>query len=125
MRRFSSKSAIYTKHTKAKSAVQAQALSTNHAQYWDFSWSKCACKNEVQLTRFRNSIEKEGLAFGKEVDLGNKGSFYYIYDAKRPIGYNLGKPTQYIRVEVTKGSNLFHGHPISEKDYLNYMKKAK
>lgn len=41
----------------------------------------------------------------------------------KTIGYNNGKPTQFIRVEVTNSPNPeFHGHPISQDDYNNYLR---
>lgn len=64
---------------------------------------------------------------GTEIDLGNnKGSSYYIHDTGKSIGYNNGKSTQYLRVEVTNSPNPeFHGHPISKEDYNNYMRSKK
>ena len=55
------------------------------------------------------------------------GSDYYVHDAGRVIGYNDGKPTQYLRVEVTNKASMtapqeFHGHPISSADYNAYLK---
>lgn len=41
----------------------------------------------------------------------------------KTIGYNNGKPTQFIRVEVINSPNPeFHGHPISQDDYNNYLR---
>ncbi len=51
-------------------------------------------------------ITKCYLRNGAEINLSNnKGSSYYIHDAGSPIGYNNGKPTQYLRVEVTNSPN--------------------
>lgn len=128
-RRFSSKSAVYDyKHASSNSlsdAIDNSKKGKAHAQYWNPAWGKCDCKTKVEVNAFRNQLEKEGLANGQEINLGdNKGSHYYIYDAKRPIGYNSGTSTQYMRIEVTKGTNEFHGHPISQADYLDYLKKV-
>ncbi len=120
-RRQTSSSAPYIKHTMAKCKTQAQNISKKEAQYWDMS--KCE-SNVAQVTAFRNRLEKEGLNKGYKVDLGdNKGSHYYIYDAGRNIGFNEGKETQYMRIEVSS-TNEFHGHPISKQRYESYMKKA-
>lgn len=120
-RRQTSSSAPYTKHTIAKCKNQAQEISRKEAQYWDMS--KCE-SNMAQVTAFRNRLEKEGLNKGHKVDLGdNKGSHYYIYDAGKNIGFNEGKATQYMRIEVSS-TNEFHGHPISKQRYDSYMKKA-
>ena len=46
------------------------------------------------------------------------GSDYYLYDAGRTIGYNNGKPTSVMRVEVTKAPQpIYHGHPMNETKY--------
>lgn len=49
-------------------------------------------------------------------------SYYYVYDAERNIGYNRGKPTRFVRVEVTNTPNpVFHRHPISQQKCLTYL----
>ncbi|MGV6809102.1 MAG: RHS repeat-associated core domain-containing protein [bacterium] len=115
--RHHSKSAEYTKHTKATSKEDAIKRSKDNAQYWDES-------NGTGNTAFRNTIEKEGLRNGLRVPQEG-GSDYYIYDAGRTIGYNEGKATSYMRIEVTKsGTPEFHGHPISKARYEGYKKNA-
>lgn len=126
-KRHHSSSAVYKKHTQARTKEQAEILSSNGgtAQYWDESLLPNATSQEV--TAFRNSTEKLALRDSIEVNLGNnKGSSYYIQDMKRTIGYNNGKSTQYLRVEVTNTSTPeFHGYPISKDDYSNYMRLKK
>ena len=101
----------------------AQSKSLGDAQYWKSTWDKCECKTMPEVTAYRNQIEKEGLQNGILVDSGKRNATdYYIYDAKRVVGYNLGKPTQYMRIEVSD-MNLFHGHPISRDTYNTLMKK--
>ncbi|MCO7514372.1 DUF6531 domain-containing protein [Pseudomonas guariconensis] len=124
--RHHSRSATYTKHTQAKTQSQAQSLSSRGgaAQYWGKDLPENATAKQV--TAFRNQVEKDALRHGTEIDLGNKGSSYYIHDAGKPIGFNNGKPTQYVRVEVTDTPMPeFHGHPISQADYMTYLKSQK
>ncbi|MEM0674665.1 RHS repeat-associated core domain-containing protein, partial [Dickeya oryzae] len=121
-RRHHSKSAEYEKHTKAKTKEDAIKLSSNKgpSQYWDESVQGTTTSKDA--TAFRNKIEKEALKNGKYVPQSG-GSDYYIYDAGKTVGYNGGKPTQYMRVEVTKSTNEFHGHPISPEKYFDYLGK--
>ncbi|WP_240630242.1 RHS repeat-associated core domain-containing protein, partial [Brenneria alni] len=121
-RRHHSKSATYDKHTKAKTREDAIKLSNNKgpSQYWDESVQGSTTSKDA--TSFRNKLEKEALKNGKYVPQKG-GSDYYIYDAGRTVGYNNGKPTQFMRVEVTKSTNEFHGHPISPEKYIEYFGK--
>lgn len=124
--RHHSTSADYVKHTQAKNKEQAISKSSGGkpAQYWGDSLPDNATSSQVKA--FRNSTEKLALKNGVEIDLGNKGSSYYIHDMGKTIGYNNGKPTQYIRVEVTNTPvPEFHGHPISKTDYDVYMRSKK
>ncbi|WP_299490945.1 hypothetical protein [uncultured Shewanella sp.] len=122
--RHHSTSGEYDKHTKASSVNEAKSKSSNGgaAQYWGDELPDKATESNV--TAFRNKIEKEGLRNGVRVPQDG-GSDYYVYDAGRTIGYNEGKATQFMRVEVTKNPNPeFHGHPISEGKYNSYLKGA-
>ncbi|PHM52860.1 RHS repeat-associated core domain-containing protein [Xenorhabdus sp. KK7.4] len=123
LRRHHSSSATYTKHTRAKTQEDAMKISSKGgpAQYWNTNAQNNKMTGD-ELTKFRNSIEKEALQKGT-YSPQTGGSDYYIYDAGRNVGYNNGKPTQYMRVEVTKSTNEFHGHPISSQDYLGYLKR--
>ncbi|BET95276.1 hypothetical protein [Xenorhabdus taiwanensis] len=124
-RRHTSSSAKYKKHTLARTQEEAKGLSSKGgaAQYWDESIGHGKITGD-QATKFRNKIEKEALQKGTYSPQSG-GSDYYIYDSGRNIGYNNGKPTQYMRVEVTNSTNEFHGHPISAQDYNGYLKKVK
>ncbi len=50
----------------------------------------------------------------------SNGKNYKVFKCKDIIGAKWGKETQYIRVECS--SNKIHGHPISEQEYLRYIK---
>ncbi len=49
------------------------------------------------------------------------GKNWKVFKCDRIIGANSGKETCYIRVECS--ANVVHGHPISESNYLRYLKK--
>jgi len=122
--RYHSSSAEYDKHVSASSQTEAIKMSSNGgaAQYWDESLLSGA--TEKQVNAARNRMEKEALANGARVPQAG-GSDYYVYDAGKTIGYNEGKPTSFMRVEVTKNPNPeFHGHPISKSTYNTYLKTA-
>ncbi|MDQ5991104.1 RHS repeat-associated core domain-containing protein, partial [Providencia stuartii] len=123
-RRHHSSSAIYLKHTKAKTQEEAMMFSSGGkpAQYWDIDAPNGKVTGS-SMTSFRNKTEKEALRYGV-YSPQKGGSDYYIYDAGRTIGFNNGQPTQYMRVEVTKSTNEFHGHPISNQTYNDYMRKV-
>ncbi|EPK6163963.1 RHS repeat-associated core domain-containing protein [Providencia stuartii] len=123
-RRHHSSSAIYLKHTKAKTQEEAMMFSSGGkpAQYWDIDAPNGKVTGS-SMTSFRNKTEKEALRNGV-YSPQKGGSDYYIYDAGRTIGFNNGQPTQYMRVEVTKSTNEFHGHPISNQTYNDYMRKV-
>jgi RHS repeat-associated protein len=119
--RHHSKSAEYTKHTKASTEDEAKEKSANGgaAQYWGDELSETMTSQQV--TAYRNTLEKEALSLGVRIPQAG-GSDYYVYDAGRTIGYNEGKPVTHMRVEVTKSpSPEFHGHPITKERYQNYL----
>lgn len=55
--------------------------------------------------------------------MGNKGSKYKVYDAKKVIGATQGADTQFLRLWVDSNGN-YHGHPISQQEYNDYLKKV-
>ena len=82
-----------------------------------------------QNNSFRNKVEKDASKNGSHIPQAG-GSDYYVHDAGKVVGYNNGKPTQYVRAEVTNknethATQFFHGHPISQSDYNTYMKGKK
>jgi hypothetical protein len=40
------------------------------------------------------------------------GTYYFFYRADNIISYNSGKPTKWMRVELTSGKK-YHGHPVN------------
>ncbi|MEK3789133.1 hypothetical protein [Paenibacillus sp. FSL K6-1230] len=68
------------------------------------------------------TLEKTALEKGLVVQ-GDKGSTYFIYDAGKPVGYDLGVETSWIRAELTSGG-IYHGHPIAGNRLMGYLKIA-
>lgn len=96
------------KHLKAKTIDEAKLFSETgrkHAQYLP------GVNNKV--------LEKKALMHGDIVDL-DKGARYFIYDTGKTIGYDMGKPTSYIRAELTSGG-VYHGHPIGGQRLQEYL----
>ncbi len=101
------------KHLKARTSEEAKKFSETgkrHAQYLP------SANNKV--------IEKEALIKGHIIDNGNNGNnnYYFIYDTGKVIDYDNGKPTSWIRAELTSG-NVYHGHPIAGERLNKYLRK--
>ena len=68
----------------------------------------------IEREAIRKAIDK-GMIY-RDVE-GNKGVYYFFHKFDKPIGYNNGKPTQWIRVELSnpeaKGKSQIHGHPTT------------
>jgi toxin YxiD len=57
-----------------------------------------------------NGLEKIALEKGFIIEHG--GGYYSYIQFDRPIGYNNGRATSWIRAELSGGS--YHGHPVLE-----------
>ncbi|BFH16747.1 RHS repeat-associated core domain-containing protein [Paenibacillus melissococcoides] len=100
------------KHLKAKTSDEAKLF------------SETGRKQAQYLPHINNrTLEKEALNKGVFVQ-GDKGATYFIYDAGRPVGYDLGVETSWVRAELTSGG-VYHGHPIAGKRLEDYLKLAK
>jgi hypothetical protein len=91
------------KHLKATNVNDAIRLSHTNAQY----------SPEFAIDNTNNGLELAALMHGYIVDHG--GSWFAYIQFDRIVGYDRGKPTRWIRAEVSK-SNPFdrHGHPMGE-----------
>ena len=67
------------------------------------------------------NVVNQGFKEGTKIHEGLK-----VFDAQKTVGYSKGKPTNYIAVRSNDlGKKIdIHGYPISEKEYLDYLKKA-
>lgn len=95
----------YDKHTKATTVDKAKSLSKTgkeHAQY-------LPSVDRVKLERHA-LVEMKGY-YKSFSDGGKKGTIYKFVKFKKPIGFDLGEETQWLRVEWS--SHNYHGHPIS------------
>ena len=95
------------KHLKARNEADAKKFSNKAAQY---------------MPGVNNAkLEKKALLKGLWIHRGN-GALWSIYKFDKPVGYDGGKPTNWIRAEVSSGT--FHGHPMSEQRVQKYIKGA-
>uniref|UniRef100_UPI003703A22D ribonuclease YeeF family protein n=1 Tax=Bacillus pumilus TaxID=1408 RepID=UPI003703A22D len=100
------------KHLKAKTDEQAKLF------------SETGRKQAQYLPNIKNKvIEKEALKKGLIVE-NEKGAVYFIYNTGRPVGFDLGVETSWVRAELTS-SGVFHGHPIAGNRLQEYLKIAK
>ncbi|WP_346987983.1 ribonuclease YeeF family protein [Bacillus velezensis] len=97
------------KHVKAKTPEEAKRFSMTGK------------KSAQYLPNVNNkALEKEALLKGHIIDNGNN-NYYFIYDAGKTVGYDLGTPTSWIRAEFSGGE--YHGHPITGSRLGKYLKQ--
>lgn len=93
------KPAVYTKHTKARNIVEAREFSKREAQYLP--------------GLVREKIEARALRTDTPgVFREKRGTLYKYVKLERPVGYDSGELTHYMRVELSH-SGEYHGHPMS------------
>ncbi|WP_245703556.1 RHS repeat-associated core domain-containing protein [Paenibacillus nuruki] len=99
------------KHLKAKTINEAQ------------SFSITGRKQAQYLPGINNTALKREALWKGNIVSEEKGAIYFIYDTGKPIGYDLGIETSWIRTEITSGG-VFHGYPIAGKRLEEYLGKA-
>lgn len=96
----------YSKHTQAKSVDEAKRLSTGSEKN-----GKSRAQYMPGLNRER--IERRALHPDTPgVVKDHKGSMFKYVRFTHPVGYDGGKETYFMRVEITS-TGVFHGHPMS------------
>ncbi|WP_143085352.1 hypothetical protein [Planifilum fulgidum] len=73
-------------------------------------------------------LEREALRKAEYIYVDkDKNVVYFFYDTRRPVGYDGGDETTWIRAELRKDKNtpVLHGHPISVKRLENEYLKDK
>jgi hypothetical protein len=73
-------------------------------------------------------LEREALRKAEYIYVDkDKNVVYFFYDTRRPVGYDGGDETTWIRAELRKDENtpVLHGHPISVKRLENEYLKDK
>lgn len=93
------------KHLKARTEGQAKQFSNKAAQY---------------MPGVNNAkLERKALLKGLWIQRPN-GAMWSIFKFDQPVGYDGGKPTNWIRAEISSGT--FHGHPMSDQRVQKYIK---
>ena len=109
--------ASYDKHIKAKTPEEAKKLSLMGdkpaAQFLPNAKVKALYKEGIEQAM------NNGLFFFDK----NKQTYYFFHKFEKPIGYNLGKETNWIRVELSGGT--IHGHPTTLQDVRGYFPELK
>ncbi|MFT4399062.1 ribonuclease YeeF family protein [Bacillus sp. SW14] len=108
----------------------------NEAEYFDHGKKHIKAKTDEQAKQFsetgrkqaqylasvdNKTLEKLVLQQGKIVDEG-KGTIYFFHRFDQPVGYDLGKPCNWVRAELTSGGK-YHGHPMNDERIKNYLNK--
>ena len=99
--------AVYNKHTRAGTVTEAVNLSR---------------RGDAQFMPglIRERVEARALRDLPGIYQSHSGSVYKYVKFERPVGYDSGQITQWIRVEVTATGTVgeFHGHPIEPRRLL-------
>jgi hypothetical protein len=95
------------KHIRAKTVEEAKQMSLKTAQY------SPGVDNAV--------LEKIALEKGTLVPRPN-GAFWKIHRFEKPVGFDGGVETRWIRAEYSSGT--YHGHPMSISRVRKYIKNA-
>ena len=95
------------KHLKARTEAEATKFSTKAAQY-------LPGVNNKQL-------ERTALQKGTLIRRAG-GDVWSIYRANKPVGYDGGEKTHWMRAELSSGT--IHGHPMKLSRVLKYLKDA-
>jgi hypothetical protein len=96
-----------SKHIKARTVEEAKQMSLKTAQY------SPGIDNAV--------LEKIALKKGTLVPRPN-GAFWKIHRFEKPVGFDGGVETHWIRAEYSSGT--YHGHPMSISRVRKYIKNA-
>jgi|GEM_PF-2374179 hypothetical protein len=94
------------KHLKAKTEVDAAVFSERAAQYLP----------GVDNTQ----LERRALQHGLLIDRGN-GGVWGIFRFNKPVGYDGGEKTNWIRAELSSGT--IHGHPMRPGRVGKYVRE--
>lgn len=125
----------YVAHNNYYSSKEFRRM-INEAEYFDHGKKHIKAKTDEQAKQFsetgkkqaqylasvdNKTLEKLVLQQGKIVDEG-KGTIYFFHRFDQPVGYDLGKPANWVRAELTSGGK-YHGHPMNDDRIKNYLNK--
>ncbi|WP_024123099.1 ribonuclease YeeF family protein [Bacillus halotolerans] len=125
----------YVAHNNYYSSKEFRRI-INKAEYFDHGKKHIKAKTDEQAKQFsetgkkqaqylasvdNKTLEKIVLQQGKIVDDG-KGTIYFFHRFDQPVGYDLGKPANWVRAELTSGGK-YHGHPMNDDRIKNYLNK--
>lgn len=101
-----SRPAVYTKHVGADTVDEAIAISSGRA-----GSSQTRGQAQFMPGLIREHVEARALREMPGVFQPHGGSVFKYVKFDNVVGYDRGRPTQWMRVEVTSSGD-FHGHPM-------------
>lgn len=107
---------------KVKDDLQWTRHGSRHIPPPNLSWKEIIKITQHGTARYHPKVkirELELHAWKNGIPV--RGKNYKIFKMDKIIGANEGKETMFMRVECS--ANTVHGHPISELDYMGYLKK--
>ncbi|MCZ2341092.1 MAG: HINT domain-containing protein [Bacteroidales bacterium] len=99
---------VYTEYRRKHLQARTVEAAIRYSRSGDAQYSP-----EFAINNTNNGLERTALMHGFIVDHG--GSYFAYIKFDKVVGYDGGKPTYWIRAEVSKSSPFTrHGHPMSE-----------
>jgi hypothetical protein len=102
------------KHIKAKTEADAQKFSMTgekHSQFLPNVNVSSLERTAMQFALSKGNFSKDG------------ATYYFFYKSDKIVGYDMGKPTRWVRVELTSG-DVRHSQPIGMSRLRKYLPKA-
>ncbi|MFJ3377466.1 RHS repeat-associated core domain-containing protein [Pseudomonas sp. NPDC086112] len=114
-----------TKHLNARSADQARELSLGNGSRGGQPEASYLPDIANNVKGFEKQAAYGAIKEGNVFDHG--GTRFMFYKADKPVGYNEGQLTHWVRIELTNGGNkpVIHSFPASPQQVKKYMGKVK
>ncbi|WP_338804603.1 hypothetical protein WDV76_04405 [Xenorhabdus griffiniae] len=113
------------KHTQAKSAEQAKSLSLGKGARKGDPEASYFPEYAKQVAGFEKQAAYGAIRNGHVFDHGGT-RFMFYKNPTGPVGYNEGKLTDWVRIEMTKtGTPVIHSFPASLNQVGKYIPGAK
>lgn len=99
------------KHLKAHTSKEAKKFSKR---------GKAVAQYDPNINS--GAVERTALAMGMPYK-HSPSTTYFFYKSDKIVGYDNGRPTYWVRAELTSG-DVYHGHPIALERVRKYIPTA-
>ncbi len=104
--------------------VEWAAYKSKHKPKKGMPWKKVVRSTETGVAKYKPEINIKDIelhAWYNGTPVTTPGKNFKVFKSDSIIGAKWGKETCFMRVECS--ANTIHGHPISEAEYLKYLRK--